>query len=110
MKISYLLLVVILIIPLSGIAGTSPHVKISEIIAEGNENGSAFIVVFETAIGVGASEGTCAGRYHYLNASTEKGKLMFSMLLTAKSQNKTVRAILTQAGSANRCIVSGLRY
>jgi hypothetical protein len=91
-------------------AGWTPSVKINEIIAEGNEEASSFLVVLSSSMGSDSEGATCEGTYHYLNASTEKGKMMFSMLLSAKVTGSSVRFVLSQAGSSQRCQIYGVRY
>lgn len=90
-------------------AGWSTAVKVTEIIAEGSEDASGFVVVFSAPIGSDVAGETCSGTYHYLNASTEKGKLMFSLLLTAKTSDTGVRVALRQSAHSQRCKVDGVR-
>ncbi len=108
MKKIFLVTAILFSLPAFG-AWTS-GVQVSEIIAEGNEGGSSLVIVFSTSVSSGDTGATCTGRYHYLDASTEKGKLIFSMLLTAKASESNVKVSLSQGGSASRCTISGLKY
>ena len=87
----------------------SVGVNVNEIIAEGNEEASSFVIVVSSPIASTLDGDTCSGTYHYLNASTEKGKLMFSLLLTAKTTETGVRLLLQQVGGNVRCQIMGVR-
>jgi hypothetical protein len=106
----YLILTILTMMPLQVFAGWTSSIKVNEIIAEGNEEGSSLIIIFSTPIGVEPEIGTCNGTYHYLNAATAKGNMMFSILMAAKTTDKPVRLTLTQGGSETRCTISGIRY
>ena len=92
----------------SAVAGWTSHVNVSEIIAEGGETGTSFSIGFTDS--VSADTGTCSGLHHYLNAATEKGKMQFSMFLTAKATGGSVRLTLQQGDrSTSRCEIIGVR-
>ena len=105
-----LILIVVSLSSAASLAAWTSPIEISEIVAEGSDTGSAFIIIFSSTIGVDPAVGTCSGVYHYLNASTEKGKMMYSMFLTAKTADKPVKVSLIQGGSVDRCEISGARY
>ncbi|NQZ07966.1 MAG: hypothetical protein HRT35_12460 [Algicola sp.] len=105
-----ILLSVLLLLSTNALAVWSPSIKVNEILAVGPEDGSGFIVIVSDVIGVGAELGSCSGTYHYINVGTEKGKMIFSLLLTAKTTDKALRFDLTQAGSAARCAIVGVRF
>lgn len=107
MKIIFLIIIVFIALPTH--ADWTAGTNIKEIIAEGADDASAFVVVVSNSISSDSSGATCSGTYHYLNASTEKGKLMFSILLTAKTTNTPVRFILDQGGNTSRCKIVGVR-
>ena len=105
-----ILLSVLLLLATNAFSVWSPSIKVNEILAVGPEDGSGFIVIVSDVIGVGEALGTCSGTYHYIDIGTEKGKMMFSLLLTAKATDKALRLDLAQAGSAARCAVAGVRF
>ena len=92
------------------LAAWSTNINISEIIAEGTDENSSFVIVLSSPLGSDDANSTCEGTYHYLNTNSEKGKMMFTMLMSAKETQMPVRIKLSQGGSATRCQITSLRY
>lgn len=105
----FILLSALLSITSSAFADWTSTIKINEILAIGPEEGTGFMIVVSDVVGFG--EGKCNGTWHYLNAGTEKGKMIFSMFLASKATNTGLRLDLTEpSGTNTKCIISGVRY
>jgi len=104
-----ILLALLLLFSSQVFADWSQGVNVKEIVAEGNEEASSFVIIVSSSIASTFEGDTCSGTYHYLNASTEKGKLMFTLLLTAKTTDSGVRLLLQQVGGNSRCQIMGVR-
>ncbi len=105
----FIFLSALLLITSSAFADWTSAIKINEILAIGPEEGTGFMIVVSEVVGFG--ENKCNGTWHYLNAGTEKGKMIFSMFLTAKTTDTSLRLDLTEPSGVNtKCIISGVRY
>lgn len=100
------LLAFLILFPASVIASTTSEIE--QITASGANNGSGFIIKFKTSLDVSGAS-SCQSKYHYLDASTEKGKMIFTMLLSARMANTPVNIQFDSAGcSGGRGIISGV--
>lgn len=89
------LILVCLFLPSLAFGSTTSEIE--SIIGGGPDAATSFIIKFKTSIEVPGSNG-CTSNYHYLNASTEKGKLLFSLLLSAKVSGQPVKIQFTESG------------